>query len=51
MLQSLIKWDHSIEWAVASFAGKVILEIFNLSVEHVKLSNLRELGGKQLTII
>nr|XP_018905067.1 PREDICTED: fatty acid synthase [Bemisia tabaci]XP_018905075.1 PREDICTED: fatty acid synthase [Bemisia tabaci] len=22
MLQSLIKWDHSIEWAVASFAGK-----------------------------
>lgn len=29
MIQSLIEWDHSIEWAVADFSKKVDLNIFN----------------------
>jgi len=23
MLSSMVKWDHSMEWSVASFGGKV----------------------------
>lgn len=40
MIQSMVKWDHSTEWSVADFSGKVnlfypLINIFKYSVIYI----------------